>query len=95
MAEHRWNGLPVPDSILCHFCQRVPRTGERFGRGDKDWDARCLICPECWPKDPEEIRSREDDGEAFCSLCKSKIDWNDFCACGYGGDDDGETEGKE
>jgi hypothetical protein len=33
--------------VACRFCQRGPRTGERYGPGADQWDFTG-ICPECW-----------------------------------------------
>ena len=84
-SHHPWHGLPVTDSILCHFCQRRPRTGERFGTGEKDWDAPGLICPDCFQAVP------------VCAKCHMKFDGQGFCACEYEGDVDfeGEIDGEE
>lgn len=40
----------VPADVVCVFCKRSPKDGEKYGSGVEDWDAPGKICPECWDK---------------------------------------------
>jgi hypothetical protein len=45
------DGLVVPETYRCAFCNRAPCEGEKFGHGEYDWDAVGMVCPDCFPRE--------------------------------------------